>query len=171
MPRESRKRGKEIRKRGISSEQICIGTAIDKNGNLIMEMACKGRISSRKLESLYDGYVKEGSTICTDSLSSYKTLSRKLNLKHRQIPSGKHTDGMFTLSSVNSLHSRFKTWNRRFNGVSTKFLPNYLVWFKWIEQTKDLKESMKPTQMWNDAMSENVDVRINTIRDREIKFI
>lgn len=33
MPRKSRKRGKQVSKRGISDEQICIGTALDGNNN------------------------------------------------------------------------------------------------------------------------------------------
>ena len=39
MPREPRKRGKgkhDKKKRGISKQQICIGTVIDRNGNIIM---------------------------------------------------------------------------------------------------------------------------------------
>lgn len=167
MPRKSRKRGKEVKFRGISHEQICIGTAIDKNGNLIMEMTCKGRITSKKLERLYKGHILEGTTICTDSLSSYKTLSKKLKLNHKQIPTGRHSDGNYNLSNINSLHSKFKTWIRRFNGVSTKFLPNYLTWFKWLEKAKDMKETAKPEQMWKDAMEKQVDVRIDTLRQRE----
>lgn len=43
MPRLARKRGKEIKKRGISNEQICVATAVDRNNNIILEMVCKGR--------------------------------------------------------------------------------------------------------------------------------
>ncbi len=51
MPRRSRKRGKQVKKRGgISKEQVCIATAIYRQGNLIMELACKGRITSKELE-------------------------------------------------------------------------------------------------------------------------
>lgn len=53
MPRHSRKRGKQVRKMGISKEQVCIATTIDRKGNLIMELACKGRITSNELETLY----------------------------------------------------------------------------------------------------------------------
>ena len=171
MPRASRKRGKEISKRGISKEQICIGTAIDKNNNIIMETVCKGRITSKKLEKLYTGYISEGSTICTDSYSGYKTLARTLRLNRKQIPAGRHSDGLFGLSNINSLHSKFKRWIRKFNGVSTKHLANYLVWFKWLEKTKQLKETVKPKQMWKDAMAKQVDVRICKIREKEVKFI
>lgn len=30
MPRKSRKRGKQVKKRGICNEQVCIATAIDR---------------------------------------------------------------------------------------------------------------------------------------------
>lgn len=49
MPRHSRKRGKQVKRRGISKEQV-----IDRQGNLIMELACKGRITSNELETLYE---------------------------------------------------------------------------------------------------------------------
>jgi len=38
MPRKSRKRGKQVKKRGVSNEQVCIATAIDRQENLIMEL-------------------------------------------------------------------------------------------------------------------------------------
>jgi len=167
MPRPSRKRGKQVKKRGISHEQVCIGTGIDNDGNIIMEMACTGRITGEKLEKLYDGHLNAGTIIITDSLSSYESLSEKLKLRHKQIPTGKHVDDGFSLSSVNSLHSRFKTWMRHFNGVSTKHLANYLTWFKWLEVEKDTQEATKPNMMWKDAMTKPVDARIGTIRQRE----
>lgn len=104
-------------------------------------------------------------------LSSYKTLSKNLKLNHKQIPSGKHSDGTYNLSSINSLHSKFKKWMQRFNGVSTKFLPNYLTWFKWLEKAKDMKDSVKTEQMWKDAMAKQVDVRIDVLRQREPVWI
>jgi transposase-like protein len=65
MPRHSRKRGKEIKKCGISNEQICVATAIDRNNNIILEMICKGRVGYRDLERLYDGHIDHDSIIQT----------------------------------------------------------------------------------------------------------
>jgi transposase-like protein len=173
--RKAHKRGKSIRKRGLSNEQVCIGTALDRTGHLIMAMAGHGRVSYDELERLYDGHVVEGSTLCTDSLNSYKKLSGDLKTAHRAVPSGKHSvkvaDDIFTLARINSLHSRFKTWLDRFHGVSTRHLGNYLAWFKWIEQVKDMRESAKTGQMWQDVLSELVDVRIETIRYQAPAFV
>ena len=44
MPRPSRKRGKEVKKRGISSEQVCVLTGLDRQGNIYAELVCKGRM-------------------------------------------------------------------------------------------------------------------------------
>ena len=37
MPRKYRQRGKQVKKRGIYSKQVCATTALDKQENLIME--------------------------------------------------------------------------------------------------------------------------------------
>ena len=44
MLRSSRKRGKQVKKRGISNEQVCVGATLDRQGNLIIELLCTGRI-------------------------------------------------------------------------------------------------------------------------------
>ena len=44
MPRPSRKRGKEVKKRGISSEQVCVLTGLDRQGNIYAELVYKGRM-------------------------------------------------------------------------------------------------------------------------------
>jgi len=44
MPRPARQRGGEAHTRGISHEQVCIASAIDRHGNIILESVCKGRI-------------------------------------------------------------------------------------------------------------------------------
>jgi hypothetical protein len=39
-------------------------------------------------------------------------------------------DGDLHSQNVNAYHSRFKQWLRRFNGVASRYLPNYLGW-RW----------------------------------------
>ena len=90
MPRRSHKRGKQVKKRGISKEQVCIATAIDRQGNLIMELACKGRITSHELEKLYDGHISNESILCTDSHESYIQFANDLSLEHKRIKRCKH---------------------------------------------------------------------------------
>ena len=67
MPRNIHKRGKQIKKRDISNEQICVAIAIDRNNNIILEMVCKGRVGYKDLERLYGGHIDNEAIICTDS--------------------------------------------------------------------------------------------------------
>ena len=82
MPGKSRKIGKQVKKRGISNEQVCIATAIDRQGNLIMELLCKGRMTHRELERLYDSRIGNNSILCTDSHKSYVQFSHDFSLDH-----------------------------------------------------------------------------------------
>jgi len=171
MPRRAHKRGNAVSTRGLSKEQVSIGTALDRSDNLIMNMAGFGRVSYAQLERIFDGHVRKGSTLWTDSLGGYKKLSKKLEARHEAIPSGEYTKGEVNLAHINALHSRFKKWLDRFHGVSTKHLGNYLAWFLWLEGAKGLKESAKAGQMWQDVLNEMADTKIETIRFRVPAFV
>lgn len=41
--------------------------------------------------------------------------------------------GVYHIQNVNSYHSRLKKWMDRFNGVATKYLQNYLAWFRYLD--------------------------------------
>lgn len=170
MPRKIHKRGKEIKKRGISNEQICIATAIDRNNNIILEMVCKGRVGYKDLERLYNGHIDNGAIICTDSHKSYIRFGRNLNLDHKRIMRDHYKNGIYHINHVNSLHSQFKKWMVRFNGVSTKFLSNYLHWFKWLQCFKDDKDIMKSKNIIVHSTTDFVDTRIATYKGREPVF-
>lgn len=170
MPRKARKRGKQVKKRGISNEQICIATAIDRNGNTIFEMVTKGRISTEDLERVFKDRLDSDSLICTDSHKSYIKFGREYVSEHIRIESGKHKKGVYHISHVNSLHSKFKQWVARFHGVATKYLPNYLHWFKWLESTSDEKESLKAKHLLVDSATERSDTRLYQYRTREPQF-
>lgn len=170
MPRKSRKRGKQIKKRGISNEQVCMATAIDREGNIIFEMTNKGRIKTADLERLYKGRLDPNALICTDSHKSYITFAKGNVAEHIRIASGKHKNGVYHISHVNSLHSKFKKWIDRFNGVATKYLPNYLHWFKWLQTFIDEKEIAKARQLLVNSNTFKTDICINQYRMRGIVF-
>jgi hypothetical protein len=47
------------------------------------------------------------------------------------------------IQTVNSYISRLKKWLGRFNGVATKYLPNYLGWRRMLEKSA---VALKPEQ-------------------------
>lgn len=46
-------------KRGISKEQVCVLCAIDRTGNIITELICKGRMKHTDLERLFTGRIED----------------------------------------------------------------------------------------------------------------
>lgn len=166
LPRKPRKRGGEIHTRGISNEYICIASAIDRHGNIILEAVCKGRITHTDLEKLFTNHIDTHSIICSDSHKSYIQFAKNLSLEHKQIPRGFHKNGIYHINRVNSLHSRFKQWLAGFKGVSTKYLPNYLSFFKLVELIKGEKEPVQNKNTLLYGTSGFFDVRISNFRIR-----
>ncbi|NRT35910.1 hypothetical protein BJV38_001506 [Clostridium beijerinckii] len=50
---------------------------------------------------------------------------------------------MIYIQLINALHSDLKKWMNRFNGVATKYLSNYVKWFKWLQIFDADKEIIK----------------------------
>lgn len=85
MPRPSRKRGGEVTKRGISSEQVCVLTGLDRQGNIYAELVCKGRMKSADLSRALEGHIEVGSILCMDSHQRYIKFVDDVELEHKRI--------------------------------------------------------------------------------------
>ena len=174
MPRNPRKRGKgknDKKKRGISKEQICIETAIDRKGNILMGAVCNGRITTNQIVNFFDNKVCEGATFCVDSHKSYVGIKDKLNVELKQVPRGKSMiDTVYHLQHINALHSSFKRWLMTFNGVSTKYINNYLAWFKFLQLSKKNKKNDRIKDMLVNVATKDTCITRTTIRNRFIEL-
>src|SRR5690606_29972302 len=81
--------------------------------------------------------------LCTDSHVSYIGFALDHGIKHVTLRSDLKQfvkKEVYHIQHVNSLHSRLKGWIKgRFQGVSTKYLQNYLNWFRLKEKLKKSK--------------------------------
>ncbi len=71
-------------------------------------------------------------------------------MEHHKIKVGSKgytKDQVYHVQTVNSKESRLKTWIRDFNGVSTKYLQNYLNWFITLEKLRDKALPLKKFSM------------------------
>jgi hypothetical protein len=71
-------------------------------------MVCHGRVETRDLGRFFEKRIAKDFVLCTDAHQSYRPLESKLNIRVRQLPEGKHTDGIYHIQYVNSYHSRLK---------------------------------------------------------------
>lgn len=146
--RPPRYRGSGAVKRGLSSEQVPVVTALDRVGGLV-EVVLEERRDEEIITALR-GAIAPGSLLCSDGHGAYPKLAEETASEHRTIEPFKPTPeqkasglpwrrpGVLTLGRVNGHHSVLKnTINGIFRGVSTRYLPNYLAWLRALRGKPD----------------------------------
>ncbi|KDM89635.1 IS1595 family transposase [Photobacterium galatheae] len=82
----------------------------------------------------------KGSVLCTDGSLVYLAIAKEEAVLHKRIlsdnPARTIEDGTFHIQTLNNYVSRLKGWIRRFHGVGTAYLSNYLAWWRFIAQHK-----------------------------------
>jgi hypothetical protein len=179
MPRKAYKRGvkgsksnkEEKRKRGISNQQVCVLCAIDRTGNIITELLCKGRMKHTDLEGLFKDRIEDDSIFCTDSHKSYIKFAQNFDIELLQIKRGKHKEGIYHIQHINAFHSKLKEWMYRFHGVATKYLSNYMYWFKWLQVFNTEKDTIKCEHLLVQSHTYHSDTKIKDFIFRKPIYI
>ena len=139
--RNGRKRGGKATQRGISDEQVAVIVTADRTGTMDMTVATLGRIGKKDIESAVGNRIHKESILCADGHSSYKGFAMDNNLSLIVLRADLKQyvkQGVYHIQNVNSLHHRIKKWiDSTFWGVSTKYLQNYLNWYRIIEIHKN----------------------------------
>ncbi len=159
MGRLPRTRGGVATLRGLSKEQICVICSLDRSGHILSEPTGRSRPNHVEIERFFDGRLAPDSVLCTDSLKGYKTFAKDHNIQIKQIPSGKFKLDIYHIQHVNAYHSRMKHWMMRFQGVATKYLNNYMAWFKWLDLQKGVRERDKSQKILSTAYSVDYSIR------------
>lgn len=164
LPRKAKKRATPAKKRGLSDEQVCVPCGLDREGNTISKIGNLGKVNLKGLASVFGGRIKKNSVLCTDRAFAYRKFSVSQELQLIQLKGGKEKLGIYHINHVNAYHSRLKTFLRPFNGVSTKYLNNYLTWNIWIRNKRTTKE--KTQSMLTGISQANIVVRFKEIGNR-----
>jgi hypothetical protein len=61
-------------------------------------------------------------------MNSYVRFANSNNINLVQLKTGRAKKGIYNIQHINSFHSKLKKFIDRFNGVSSKYLNNYLLW-------------------------------------------
>lgn len=144
LGREPRKRGKgmfESKKRGISDEKVAVVVSQDRKGSKHLKVAKRGRITTNDLDNILKDKISEGSILCSDTHHSYIGFAKKNKIEHKSIKASAKElvkENKYHIQHVNQTGKELKEWLEKFNGVSTKYLQQYLNWFaikKQIEKS------------------------------------
>jgi len=132
MPRPAHKRGNDVHTKGLSSEKVCVPCAVSDRGIAYAKPAKLGKVSSECIKAAFDQVISPGTVLCTDREKAYLALAEQKGPDLVQMDTGcciTRKEGKTPgIQRVNAYHSALKGFIRRFHGVSTKHLGNYIVW-------------------------------------------
>lgn len=144
LKRAARKRGGKAAKRGLSSEQIPVMVARDRSGATVD--AVLPALDARSIGRALGDVLTAPAQLCCDGGSAIKAFARRAGLTMHVLPapgSPRPEAPELHINNVNAYHGRLKEWMRRFHGVATANLPNYLSWRRTIEAFGDTRTQGK----------------------------
>ena len=138
LPRRPRKRGGKAKHPGLFFENIPILVARDREGATVD--AVLPNVDRASIAAVLDGVVTPANRFVCDGGKAIVAFARRANIPVHVVPApGKPRPEApdIHINNVNAYHGRLKEWMRRFHGVATKNLPNYLGWRRALEAWGD----------------------------------
>jgi transposase-like protein len=145
--RKSRKRGGSSKTKGIGNDQVAVIVTQDRKSGLDLTVATMGRLKKVDIENAIGSRVKPNKTIlCSDAHVSYKGFAMDNEIEHHPLKAiiKQHVKNrVYHIQHVNSTHNKLKKWvDNTFWGVSTKYLQQYLNWYRVKEKIKHRKDKL-----------------------------
>ncbi|QMU63668.1 MAG: IS1595 family transposase [Flavobacteriaceae bacterium] len=139
--RESRKRGGSSKTKGISNDQVAVIVTQDRTSNPDITVATMGRLKKIDIVNAIGSRIKASKAIlCRDTHLSYKGFAIDNKIEHHTLKGvikQRVKNKVYHIQHVNSTHNRVKKWiDNKFWGVSTKYLQQYLNWYRIKEKLK-----------------------------------
>jgi transposase-like protein len=134
LARKPRRRGGKASKRGLSDEQIPVMVARDRSGATID--AILPHLDAASIAAALGGVISRSAELCCDGGGGITAFGRRACARVHilQAPGGPKPEApQYHINNVNAYHGRLKEWLRRFHGVATANLANYLSWRRTIE--------------------------------------
>ena len=133
LGRKARRRGGKASKRGLSDEQVPVLVAADRSGTTVS--AVLPAVNADSLREVIEPVVDEDIVLVSDGHRAYPPCAAAIGVRHEvlNLSSGERVRDAFHIQTVNNRHSQLKDFLRRYRGVATKYLDNYLRWFQRLE--------------------------------------
>ncbi len=135
IERKSRKRG------GGRIKQVPIFIALDRSG--VVSHKVLERNTKENIQAQLTPLLSSGSVLCTDGNLSYKGIADELDIDHKRLiglDNQRVIDGIYHIQTLNNYMKRWKGWLKRFNGIGTAYIENYLSWFRFMEGNKEYSD-------------------------------
>lgn len=146
MPRKTHKRGSSNTIHDYQSNSICILCAIDEYDNSFSRIIGFGSPTGKRLAEGFKNKITTDETtiLVTDGAQSFKKVAdyykiSKWEKKTTRTVNGKRipdTRTPYNIQRINNYHSKLKRFIRNYRGVSSRYLPGYLLLFDFVENYK-----------------------------------
>lgn len=136
LTRPAHRRGKDASKRGQSSEQIPVLVCRDRSGTTSDYVLEKD--DQKHITQALKPILARDCILCSDSSKAMAAAAREIGVAHRPVNLSagiRVIARVYHVQNVNAYDSRLKEWMRRFHGVATRYLPNYLGWRRILDAT------------------------------------
>ena len=134
LTREARKRGSKASKDGMNDQHVNVIVASDRKGHRAMNVGNRGVLTKKAIEKAIGKWIKSfGGILCSDAHRTFQGYAKEFQLTHKMLYARKKqyvTEGIYHIQNVNNIHGQLKKFMNRFNGVATKYLQNYVNYFK-----------------------------------------
>lgn len=152
LTRKARKRANDFSRNGNKNEisTVQVITAVERGTkNKYFRVVESKRLSKEQIAKALDGKIADDTTLITDKHRSYCSYSKdNPSVTHKRLLAKDHVDKRnknIHLQNVNNVHSQVRDFLNPFNGVSSKYLQNYLNWYAYQNTIKKSKTTLK---MW-----------------------
>jgi len=138
LARKARKRGGKARHPGAFSDNIPVLVARDRSG--ATTDAVLPEDTAVFISQALSSAMSPANVLVCDGGRPLRAFARRAKIPVRVVPApGKPLPGEpeIHINNVNAYHSRLKEWMRRFHGVATRNLPNYLGWRRALEASAE----------------------------------
>ncbi len=149
LDRAPRKRGSDF-KRNQGKDSITVVqvvTAVERKGGKYLRAVATKRLSKQDISEVLDHRLADDATLITDKHPSYKAYAKgKPSLRHKALLAKDHVDKKdktIHLQKVNNTHAQLRKFLLPFNGVSSKYLQNYLNWYAYADKIQGSKQTIK----------------------------
>ena len=138
LERKARRRGGKASKRGLSDEQVPVLVVADRGGATVS--AVLPAVNADTLREVIAPVVDEDIVLVTDGHRADPRCAAAIGAHHEalNLSRSERVRGAFHIQiaadpAVNNRHGRLKDFLRRYRGVATRYLDNYLRWFQRLE--------------------------------------
>lgn len=145
IDRKPRKRGSDSRRHKV--RKVSVVTAVSRGKGSMVRVVAAKKISGKQALAALDKCLDSGTTLITDEAQSYNAVSKNNpGIIHKKVNSYANRTskpkGRIHLQTVNNQHKQMRDFLTPFNGVATKYLPNYLNWFLYKQSQAHNKDKI-----------------------------